>query len=311
MAEHFPIAHFLAVAKHGGVSKAARALGVAQPAVTKSIQRLEQRYGAALFERLPRGMQLTPVGQALARHAQLIDIEYRNAEAEISAIVGTHRGTINIGAGPTWLRNYLPQAVARLHASRPNVSVRIHSGSYDSLSPKLQDGDIDILLSALRLHEFQADDLITHEILVEDILVLIARKQHPLARLEKIPPEALMEYPWAVSIYDAQNREVLETLFRRNGLPTPMPAVESFSIGFVLSVLREGNYLSFQASHHLASPEAKGIVPLKFPSFSWQRVAGVSFRNTGTRPPAANLLLRELKAVLALEKKLVVNRDRQ
>jgi DNA-binding transcriptional LysR family regulator len=65
----------LAVARHRSVSKAVAALGIAQPALTKSIRRRDERNGVTLFERLPPGMQLTLVRQVLACHAQLIDFE--------------------------------------------------------------------------------------------------------------------------------------------------------------------------------------------------------------------------------------------
>lgn len=294
----FPLLHFLAVVKQGGVGKAAAMLGTAQPAVTKSIQRLEERCGAPLFERLPRGMRLTAVGEALARHAQLIEMEYRNAEQEIAALIGGQRGTINIGAGPTWLRRYLPRAIARLHAAQPNIAVRVHTGTHDLLIPGLREGQLDLVLSALRPQDFVVDDEITHESLVQDALVLIAREGHPLAHRSKIDPAALFDFPWIIPLSDVQNRDILKATFRRFGLPMPKPAVEAASVTIALSLLREGDYLCFQAAHYLFSPEAAGLVKLDMSTFSWQREAGVSYRNTGTMTSAARQLLVELQLAI-------------
>ncbi|RFC63206.1 LysR family transcriptional regulator [Mesorhizobium denitrificans] len=291
----FPLSHFLAVVKHGGIGKAATVLGVAQPAVTKSIQRLEERCGASLFERLPRGMRLTAVGEALVRHAQLIEMEYRNAEVEIAALIGGQRGTINVGAGPTWLRRYLPRAIARLHATQPNVVVRVHTGTHDLLIPALREGHLDLVLSALRPQDFLVDDEITHESLVQDALVLIAREEHPLARRNGFEPAELLDFPWIVPLSDIQNRDILKATFRRLGLPKPKPAVEAASVTITLSLLREADYLCFQAAHYLFSPEAAGLVKLDMSTFSWQRDAGVSYRNTGTMISATRLLLDELR----------------
>jgi DNA-binding transcriptional LysR family regulator len=283
------------VVKHGGAGKAAAALGIAQPAVTKSIQRLEERFGAALFERLPRGMRLTAVGEALARHAQLIDLEYRNAEEEVAALIGGQKGTVNVGAGPTWLRHFLPRAVARLHRTRPNVMVRVHSGTHDSLIPVLREGKLDLVLSALRPHDFIIDDEITHEPLVQDALVVIARAGHPLARERDFEPARLLQFPWIIPLSDIYNRQILTAMFRRFDLPMPKAAIEAGEVSFVLSTLREADYLCFQAAHYLLSPEAAGLVKLELNAFTWQREAGASYRNTGTMTSATRLLLDELR----------------
>jgi DNA-binding transcriptional LysR family regulator len=105
---------FLAVAGAGGVSAAAQTLGVSQPALTKSIRRLEAHYGLALFERRARGMALTPFGDTLLAHAKLIDAQCRFADAEMQAFTQGAGGRLRIGAGPFWGATVIPLAIVRL-----------------------------------------------------------------------------------------------------------------------------------------------------------------------------------------------------
>src|SRR5205814_3550626 len=93
---------FLAVARAGNLSAAARDLSVSQPALTKSVRKLEQQFGVALFDRRARGMALTPNGAALLAHARLIEAQCRFADAEIEALAQGEGGIIRIGAGPYW-----------------------------------------------------------------------------------------------------------------------------------------------------------------------------------------------------------------
>ena len=245
-------------------------------------------------------MQLTAMGAVLARHAQLIEVEYRNAEEAIAALAGGEIGIINVGAGSTWLRHFLPRAVSRLHAERPKVVVRVQSGTHDSLIPALREGQLDLVLSAIRPQDVQIDDEITREPLVHDALVLITRAGHPLAGRSDLNPTELLRFPWIVPHSDLQNRHILANMFRRFELPMPKAAIEAGEVSFVLSTLREGDYLCFQAAHYLMSPEATGLVKLDLDAFTWQREAGVSYRNTGTMTSAARMLLEELRKATAL-----------
>src|SRR5437867_957176 len=123
----------LAVARAGNLSTAARELAVSQPALTKSVRKLEQHVGVALFDRRARGMALTPSGTALLAHARLIETQCRFADAEIAAIAHGEAGAIRIGAGPYWGPSLVPLAVARLHARFPKLRVDLEVGVTTSL----------------------------------------------------------------------------------------------------------------------------------------------------------------------------------
>src|SRR4051812_9190192 len=89
---------FAAVAKHGSFSRAAEALHISQPAVSKGVREFEAQVGGRLLERGPSGVTLTEAGQALMRHAAMLFGAERAAEKELAALRGLTRGSLSVGA---------------------------------------------------------------------------------------------------------------------------------------------------------------------------------------------------------------------
>ena len=90
---------FLRVAEHGSFTAAAEALHLSQPAVTRTIRRLEEQVGAPLFDRLPRGVELTEYGRSLARHARPVGNQLRQAGVELEALKGGSSGASGSAPG--------------------------------------------------------------------------------------------------------------------------------------------------------------------------------------------------------------------
>ena len=149
---------FLAVAEMGSVSAAAQALGVSQPALTKSVRRLEEHYRLALFERRARGMLLTAFGETLLRHAKLIDAQCRFADAEMQALGQGAGGRLRVGAGPFWGATVLPLAIACVQQRLPKLEIELDVGVNTVIHPRLVAGDLDIVVCALPdTHPLPAD----------------------------------------------------------------------------------------------------------------------------------------------------------
>ncbi|MEO1250616.1 MAG: LysR family transcriptional regulator, partial [Pseudomonadota bacterium] len=106
---------FVEVAEAGTVLAAAERLGITQPALTRTIQLLEKDCGAPLFERHPRALKLTAIGQRSLRHAKHILSECRLAETDLQAVVRGDAGQTRISAAPVWMSTILPPVIARFH----------------------------------------------------------------------------------------------------------------------------------------------------------------------------------------------------
>ena len=105
------IEDFLAVVESGGIRAAARKRGVSQPAITKSVRRLETDIGAQLMQRTPRGILLTSSGRAFFARARAAHLELRRAEAE-AATGADGAGSVALGVGPTVGVLVVPPALA-------------------------------------------------------------------------------------------------------------------------------------------------------------------------------------------------------
>jgi DNA-binding transcriptional LysR family regulator len=136
--------HFVAVAEAGSMSGAAVRLGMAQPAVTQSISRLEKEMRIRLFVRSKRGVELTEVGNFLLEEARDLlsraDAIARSAERHEEG----SKGSITVGFVSTALYQILPGALARLKRAAPEVRVRLREMRTNDQIEALRVGEIDI-----------------------------------------------------------------------------------------------------------------------------------------------------------------------
>ena len=294
------VRYFNAVARHGSFSTAAKALGMTQPGLTKAVRRLEASLDCALFVRLPRGVALTEQGQALLRHAGVLEVQLLDARGEVRALGRGAVGVLRIGAGPSWLSRALPHIVAELSARYPGLSFQVEGGFNRSLTEALRAGDLDLVVSALPDRSpagLQAMALTT------DTISVVAGKHHPLRKKRRPQPSSTLAYPWVLPGRDVLLRLRLEALFRVAGLEPPAAKIKSDSISFIGAVLRNSDMLSFATSQVLLS-EMGGVAPLLIPGLAMTRSAGILYRSSAGVTPAMRALIEAIKR---LAKELGVN----
>ncbi|MBV9382890.1 MAG: LysR family transcriptional regulator, partial [Streptosporangiaceae bacterium] len=115
----------VAVARHGSVTAAARALNYAQPSVSHHLARLEAETGTKLIQRAGRGIRLTDAGRLLAERAAEVIGRLDAAENELAAYAGLRAGRLRLAAFPSALGTIVPAAAAMLHAQHPTVDLRL------------------------------------------------------------------------------------------------------------------------------------------------------------------------------------------
>ena len=289
------LSYFLAVIDKGSFSAAARTLNITQPALTKRIRALETELGIQLFDRLPRGVAPTPYGETLARRARLIRLEVDNAAAEIDSLRGARTGNVRIGAGPSWVNDLLPRAIASIHRSHPEIRFQVHQLQDDRMFAALRDGELD--LAAVAVPPPPGFDGIECTALISDDLKVVARVDHPLTERPHLTLRDLLEFPWILASRQTAVRQQFEQLFRMGGLMAPEPLVESDSLAMRLSLPCHGPFLTFSASQNLVDFRAGPLVALDIPECTWRREAGVSIRADGHLAPAARRFVDELVAI--------------
>ena len=283
--------YFNAVAQHGSFSSAAKALGISQPGLTKAVRRLEASLECSLFDRLPRGVALTPQGQTLLRHANQLNVQLHDAREEVRALGRGAIGQLRIGAGPSWLTRGLPGIIARMAAEYPRLSFHVVGGFNSSLMESLRSGDLDLVLSALPEHSPPGLQAVP---LTRDTMSVVARRDHPLCERRRLNPSSTLAYPWVLPGRHVLSRLRLEALFRVAGLNPPAATIEADSMSFIAGVLRESDMLSFATAQIIRS-EMDGIVPVMIPGLSTTRSAGILFRSSAGVMPATRAVIAALE----------------
>jgi DNA-binding transcriptional LysR family regulator len=135
-----------AVARHGSVTAAARALHYAQPSVSHHLARLEAETGSRLVQRIGRGIRLTDAGRMLAERAEEILGRLDAAEAELAAHTGLRAGRVRLAAFPSALGTFVPPAAATFTAEHPDVELRFVEAEPPDATRLLRSGEVDVAL---------------------------------------------------------------------------------------------------------------------------------------------------------------------
>jgi DNA-binding transcriptional LysR family regulator len=173
---------FRAVARHGSITVAARALRYTQSAVSRQVAALEAETGARLFDRLPRGVALTEEGRCLLGHADAVLDRLATAQRDLAALRGLGAGRLRVGAFPTAVAALVPRALSAFRAEYPDVALSLVEGRTPQLLERLAEGDADVaVVSAPPDQPLDASRFALRHLLDERLLVAVPRT-HRLAR---------------------------------------------------------------------------------------------------------------------------------
>ena len=226
---------FIAMAEHGSMRAAARALGVTAPALAKSVAQLEGELHVPLVQRNSRGVVLTDYGKALLPRARLVDAEARKAAEEMAQLRGRFEGAVTVGASPTPAVTIVPDVVLQFRKKFPDVRVTLLSGLYHAHVPGLRNGTIDLAIGPVPAAGLDAD--LHSEPLMYNSICVVARKGHPLARCRSLAD--LVDSEWVVTGPSTQGpgAAILDA-FRQHGLASPRRIVQC-DITWALAALLE------------------------------------------------------------------------
>ncbi|HMQ34963.1 MAG TPA: LysR family transcriptional regulator [Chloroflexaceae bacterium] len=182
------LATFERIVREGSFSRAAWALGVAQPTVSARVQALERAVGGPLFRRGGRGVALTDLGLSFLPYARrALEVLEAGVAAARQAQAG-QRGQVTIGVLESLSGSFLGPALAGFHAAHPQVDVLVRAGRHEQLVELLRDGVVAMALLAWPCPESLALPLEVLLALRERVL-LVAAPQHPLARAPRLPAD--------------------------------------------------------------------------------------------------------------------------
>ncbi len=281
--------HFLAAVKFGSLRGAAERLSVSQPALTKSIRRLEQSLGMLLFERHSRGLRPTPVGEILVLHARTVQHEFKLTRTTLEEFRRTGLGLVRVGAGPSMSDALLPLATARLLRRGVAARVEVSGGLNDALLRALRDGELDFAVASMAAGEEAG--LLTHEALFIDTVVIAAAAGHKLAG-RRVSPEELLDYRWILPTRHVGVRTHLVEFFAVRNLDFPEIWAETDVFPYCLEVLGQTDLLGYVPATLLAN---RPLIALDLPGSRWQRVVTLSSWRRRSLSPACSAFAEELR----------------
>lgn len=258
------LACFLAVAEHGHFGRAAAALQLSQPAVSKIVRRVEQGVGAALFKRGTHGVALTSSGQLFMEPARRLVLQHEQTLRAASDIQAQHVGLIRLGFTQATSESRATRAVAELLRRRPGLRVRLTVGKSDDLERALLQGSLDLAV----VPSYPGHTTRCAQVAIgEDELCVAARPRHPLTQValqEGLQLRHLQDYAWALPAPGAAARKVVDEAFAAQGFGAPTVALEiQHNTEAAIDIVGQTDLLCYVPSHVLrGSPERLQALPI-------------------------------------------------
>ena len=200
---------FLSVAEHLSFSKAAEALHISQPAVSRHIKELEQRYDASLFERKGNRIYLTGAGEKVYHAFKEIAQHYRNLDFEMGELHNAQAGEIRVGASSTIAQYVIPRVMASFHKRYPHIRLHLMNGNSFEMEQLLLDNRIDLAL----VENFSSQAGIRYRDFLHDELIVVTGKSSLYAERATIEKEDLLQIPLVLREEGSGTLEVIRQYF--------------------------------------------------------------------------------------------------
>ena len=202
------------VARAKSIRKAAETLNVTASAVNRRIADLEIELGAPLFERLPRGVRLTAAGEVFVNYLRKQNGEVERMKSHIEDLKGLRRGTIRLACSQALALEFLPKAIADFRKTHPLVEFDIKVVDHEYAMTALTNFEVDLVLVFRPPYMANFLPLIT----LEQRLVMLMAKSHPLAAQRKVRLRDCAPYPVALAERSIGGRQLLEEAMTRTGM---------------------------------------------------------------------------------------------
>lgn len=269
------------IADCGSYASASAATGLAQPSLHRAIGDLSVALKRTLVERRGKGIMLTDQGKLTVRTFRLARAELEAGLTELASLQGVETGRITIGAMPLSRARLLPSAVTAFYREHPDVRINIVEGSFQELIEPLRDGDLDMIIGALR-EPSPGEDLVQQS-LFADRPVVLGRVGHPLAGASASISE-LARYPWTVPASGTPLRVQWEKMFKDAGLQPPHVPINCGSVIAIRQILLDGDFLTLLSPDQVTVElEAGWLTKIANTPKDLTRTIGITTRH-GWRP---------------------------
>jgi LysR family pca operon transcriptional activator len=286
---------FCEIARLGSFKKAASALHVTQPAISRTLAELEQMVEATLLIRDRGGVALTPEGAVFLQFAQMGLDAIQQGVNRLSRLRSGDAGRVRVGALPSVAARLLPDAVQAFAHLSPGTAVMVEEGPHEFLVNRLKAGELDLVAGRLGTPETMAGLSFTQ--LYLEHVVFAARPGHPLAGTADM--SAIGDYP---IIYPAQNaaiRPLVDRLMIAGGVSDPPRTIESVSGSFGRSLVLSSDAVWIISAGVVAQDlEAGRLISLDIDTQMTSGPVGIMMRADEQSPVLVQLFSRAVGQVL-------------
>lgn len=288
------IEYFAVIAEHGHLGRAAEALGLGQPALSKSLRRLELAVQAKLVARTPKGVEVTAEGSALLARVRELRLSLQSIGREIADVKQGRVGHVRIGVGVAGPEAFLANAFAALLRDAPGARVTTTVSDNDLMVPALRNGELDLVVNYLvapHVHESLA-----HDHLYDDQFIVIASNTHRLAGRKEVALAELADERWALSATVLGSQHRLQEAFRDACLRPPEAAFECRSMRLRAQTVACSDLLDWTSCRFIEQSDlALTVTVLPVKELAWSRPVGLLYRRETYQPPATKRLIELLR----------------
>lgn len=282
--------HLIAVVEHGSFSRAAQAVHLTQPALTRSIQALESQVGAVVLERQRGDITPTEIGRLLLTHARTLDSAARDLERDIAMTKGLELGELRIGVGPFGGAALIGPVLARLNRLHPRLHLRAMLAPWQELPQRLREREVDLIV--VELSQVSQMEGLEHRALARHPVQVVCRSHHPLLTHPHPTLEQVFHYPTAgptpTTSMVAQLLQLLPGALRETLQRQGVPLIECDLSSVLKDVLRDSDAIALMPRFVVNQEIARGelaLLPLPLPGLD--AGFGTAWLQGRTQSPAA------------------------
>lgn len=289
---------FVAVGQQGTLGRAAETLNLSQPALSKTLNELEQLTGTRLFERGRLGAQLTVPGEQFLTHAVKVLDALNTAGQALNRKEDASADVVRVGALPTAALGILPAAIGRFHQQQKSTSLQVATMNNTMLLAGLKSGEIDLGIGRMSDPELMGG--LNYELLFLESLKLVVRPGHPLLQ-ETITLSRVMEWPVVVSPKGTVPRQNAEALLQSQGCKMPAGCIETLSASLSRQLTVDYDYVWFVPSGAVKEDLRQAtLVSLPVPTQSAGEPIGILTRVDIPLSTGAQMLIAAIRKSMPL-----------
>jgi DNA-binding transcriptional LysR family regulator len=281
----------------GGMAKAAKRLGLSQPAVSEAITNLEAAVGARLLDRGSRGTEPTIYSRGLLKRWRVVFDELRQGIQDIEFLSDPTVGEVRVGCPEGLMAGFTPAVIERLSRQHPKILAHLVLAETATLELRqLRERKIDLVIG--RIAGAVVDDELDVEILIEEQYVVVAGAGNPWARRRNVTLPQLMNEAWIHWSTDTDIGALIADAFKSQGADIPPSNVTTFSIYVRERLLASGRYLTVLPNstlQFLIKGRQLKVLPIKLDTRP-RYLAIITLKNR-TMSPAVNLFIEHARAV--------------